>query len=36
MKLFKKLALGFLAILVLILVGGYIYFDQKFTPEKTI
>lgn len=33
MKLFKKLALGFLAILVLILVGGYIYFDQKFTPE---
>lgn len=34
MKLFKKLALGFVAILVLILVGGYIYFDQKFTPEK--
>ncbi len=33
MKLFKKLALGFLALLVLILVGGYIYFDQKFTPE---
>ncbi|WP_312824333.1 hypothetical protein [Epilithonimonas sp.] len=33
MKLFKKLALGFLAVLVLILVGGYIYFDQKFTPE---
>ncbi|MPT32787.1 MAG: hypothetical protein E2600_14225 [Chryseobacterium sp.] len=33
MKLFKKLALGFLAISVLILVGGYIYFDQKFTPE---
>ncbi len=33
MKLFKKLALGFLAILVFILVGGYIYFDQKFTPE---
>ncbi|SIN90041.1 hypothetical protein SAMN05444409_1038 [Epilithonimonas zeae] len=34
MKLFKKLALGFLALLVLILVGGYIYFDQKFTPEE--
>lgn len=34
MKLFKKLTLGFLAILVLILVGGYIYFDQKFTPEE--
>lgn len=34
MKLFKKLALGFLAILVLILIGGYIYFDQKFTPEE--
>ncbi len=33
MKLFKKLALGFLALLVLILVGGYIYFDRKFTPE---
>ncbi|MPS72737.1 MAG: hypothetical protein E2590_06225 [Chryseobacterium sp.] len=33
MKLFKKLALGFLVILILILVGGYIYFDQKFTPE---
>jgi len=34
MKLFKKLTLGFLGILVLILVGGYIYFDQKFTPEE--
>ena len=33
MKLFKKLALGFVGILVLILVGGYIYFDRKFTPE---
>lgn len=34
MKLFKKIALGLLTILILILVGGYIYFDQKFTPEK--
>lgn len=33
MKLFKKLALGFLVLLVLILFGGYIYFDRKFTPE---
>lgn len=33
MKLFKKLTFGFLSILMLILVGGYIYFDQKFTPE---
>ena len=33
MKLFKKLAFGFSAFLVLILVGGYIYFDQKLTPE---
>jgi hypothetical protein len=34
MKLFKKLALGFLAVFALILVGGYIYFNQKFTPEE--
>jgi len=34
MKLFKKLALGFAIVLVLSLVGGYLYFDQKFTPEK--
>ena len=34
MKLFKKLALGFVGVLVLILIGGYIYFDQKFTPEN--
>lgn len=34
MKLLKKIALGFLTILILISVGGYIYFDQKFTPEK--
>lgn len=33
MKLFKKLALGFVAVLVLTLVGGYIYFEQKFAPE---
>ena len=34
MKLFKRLALGSLAILILILAGGYIYFDQKFSPDK--
>lgn len=34
MKLFKKLALGFVTVLVLILIGGYIYFDRKFTPEN--
>lgn len=34
MKLYKKLTFGFLSILMLILVGGYIYFDQKFTPEN--
>jgi len=34
MKLFKKIALGFVAILILTLVGGYFYFDQKFTPEE--
>lgn len=34
MKLFKKITFGFLTILILILVGGYLYFEQKFTPEK--
>lgn len=34
MKLFKKIAFGFLTLLILILVGGYIYFDRKFTPEE--
>lgn len=34
MKVFKKIALAILAIIVLSLLGGYIYFDQKFTPEK--
>ncbi|WP_312767923.1 hypothetical protein [Epilithonimonas sp.] len=33
MELFKKLALGLATVLVLILFGGYIYFDRKFTPE---
>nr|WP_315249765.1 hypothetical protein [uncultured Flavobacterium sp.] len=34
MKVLKKIVLTFLVILVLAVLGGYIYFDQKFTPEK--
>jgi hypothetical protein len=34
MKILKKIALSILVILILTLVGGYLYFDQKFTPEK--
>ncbi|WP_407534675.1 hypothetical protein [Elizabethkingia miricola] len=34
MKIFKKIVLAFLGVLVLALISGYIYFDQKFTPEK--
>jgi len=34
MKILKKILFAFLAILVLGLLGAYIYFDQKFTPEK--
>ena len=34
MKILKKIILTFLVILFLALCGGYIYFDQKFTPEK--
>lgn len=33
MKLFKKIAIGVFTVLVLILIGGIIYFEQKFTPE---
>ncbi len=34
MKIFKKFALAFLTVLILISFGGYLYFNQKFTPEK--
>ncbi len=34
MKIFKRIVLSFLAVLILAAVAGYIYFDQKFTPEK--
>ncbi len=34
MKILKKIVLTFLVVLVLAVLGGYIYFDQKFTPEK--
>lgn len=34
MKVLKKIVLTFLVILVLAALCGYIYFDQKFTPDK--
>ncbi|MEZ7499561.1 hypothetical protein QO200_12535 [Flavobacterium sp. Arc3] len=34
MKILKKIMLTFMVVLVLAVLGGYIYFDQKFTPEK--
>ncbi|WP_281322394.1 hypothetical protein [Flavobacterium aestivum] len=34
MKVLKKIVLTLLVVLVLAMLGGYIYFDQKFTPEK--
>jgi predicted aspartyl protease len=34
MKVLKKIMLTFLVVLVLAVLGGYVYFDQKFTPEK--
>ncbi|KAF2082796.1 hypothetical protein [Flavobacterium sharifuzzamanii] len=34
MKLFKKIAFVFLTIIVLFLVGGYFYFQKKFTPPE--
>lgn len=34
MKILKKIALLFLVILVLTTIGGYIYFEQKFTPDE--
>jgi len=34
MKTFKKILIAIIAIVVLAVVGGYIYFDQKFTPEE--
>lgn len=34
MKLFKKIATVFLVIIVLFLVGGYFYFQKKFTPPE--
>ena len=33
MKVFKKILIGILTFLILLSVAGYIYFDQKFTPE---
>ena len=33
MKVFKKILIGILTFLILLSVGGYVYFDQKFTPE---
>lgn len=33
MKIFKKIAIAIIALIILIVIGGYLYFDQKFTPE---
>ena len=34
MKILKKVIWSILGILILSAIGGYIYFDQKFSPEK--
>lgn len=34
MKLFKKIAIGFLVIIILFSLGGYFYFQKKFTPPE--
>ena len=34
MKIFKKILLAFTAIIVLSAIGGYIYFNKKFTPPE--
>jgi hypothetical protein len=34
MKTFKKIVVTFLIIFILASIGGYLYFDKKFTPEK--
>ncbi|MGE8528242.1 hypothetical protein [Chryseobacterium rhizosphaerae] len=34
MRTIKKTAVSILGMITLLLLGGYIYFDQKFTPEK--
>jgi hypothetical protein len=34
MKVLKRILLTILVVLVLAALGGYIYFDQKFTPDK--
>lgn len=34
MKIIKKITLTVLTLLIISGLGGYIYFDQKFTPEK--
>ncbi|KFE97593.1 hypothetical protein [Chryseobacterium luteum] len=34
MKIFKKIALSVAVCIVLLLLGGYLYFDKKFTPPE--
>ena len=34
MKILKKVIWSILGILILSAIGGYIYFDQKFSPDK--
>ena len=33
MKIFKRILAAILVLLVLLMIGGYFYFDKKFTPE---
>ncbi len=34
MKVLKKIVLAFVLVFVLVALGGYIYFNQKFAPDK--
>lgn len=34
MKIIKKIVLAFVALIVLSLIGGYFYFDRKFSPPE--
>ena len=34
MRIFRKIVLVLLVVFVLIAFGGYLYFDQKFSPSE--
>lgn len=34
MKIFRKIVLAFLGLLILVVIGGYFYFDAKFSPPE--